>query len=67
MKNKTKNQNQNQNVKSIGEKLKTKDPMLFISFFSCDLQYFKAFGASLLYRVESDMQINCPEEQHVKS
>ena len=30
-----------QNAKSIGEKLKTKGLMFFVSFFACDLQYFK--------------------------
>ena len=30
-----------QHVKFIGEKLKTKGLMFFVSFFSCDLQDFK--------------------------
>ena len=30
-----------QNAKFINEKLKTKDWMFFVSFFSCDLQDFK--------------------------
>ena len=30
-----------QNAKSIGEKLKTKGLMFFVSSFSCDLQDFK--------------------------
>ena len=29
------------NARFIDEKLKTKSLMLFVSFFSCDLQYFK--------------------------
>ena len=29
------------NAKSIGEKLKNKGLMFFVSFFSCDLQDFK--------------------------
>ena len=44
---------------SIGEKLKTKSLMFFVSFFSCDLQDFKfwyvnrkAFGARFLYWVD---------------
>ena len=48
-----------QNAKSIGEKLKTKGLMFFVSFFSRDLQDFefwyvnrKAFGASFLYWVD---------------
>ena len=36
--NKTK---KHQNARSIGEKLKTKSLMFFVSFFSCDLQDFK--------------------------
>ena len=31
-----------QNAKSIGEKLKTKGLMFFVSFFSCYLQDFKS-------------------------
>ena len=38
-KNKTKQKNQN--AKYIGEKLKTKGLMFFVSFFSSDLQDFK--------------------------
>ena len=48
-----------QNAKSVGGKLKSKDLMFFVSFFSCALQDFKfkyanlkAFGASFLYWVD---------------
>ena len=47
-----------QNAKPIGEKLKTKGLMLFVSLFSCDLQDFfqyvnrKASGTSFLYWVD---------------
>ena len=36
-----KNKTKNQNARSIGEKLKNKILMFFVSFFSCDLQDFK--------------------------
>ena len=55
-----KKQNKNhQNAKSIGEILKSKGLMFFVSFFACDLQDFKfwyvnrkAFGASFLHLVD---------------
>ena len=36
-----------QNDKSIGEKLKTKGLMFFVSVFSCDLQDFKGVSSKL--------------------
>ena len=37
-----------QNVKSVGEKLKTKGLMLFISFVSCDLELVgRSYGKKL--------------------
>ena len=55
-----KKQNKNhQNAESIGEKLKTKGLMFFVSFLSCVLHDFKfwyvnckAFGTSFLYWVD---------------
>ena len=60
-----------QNAKSIGEKLKTKGLMFFVSFLSCDLPDFKflfvictAFGVIFLYWVDSmhksNWMQNCP-------
>ncbi len=44
--NHTEKQNKkHQNAKSIGEKLKTKGLMFFVSFFSCDLQDFKGVSS----------------------
>ena len=42
-----------QNVRSIGDKLKTKSLVFFVSFFSCDMQDVnrKAFDSSFLYWV----------------